>query len=194
MYKHNMEGLNEPIPTITTDYEAFEFVARKLLEQNEKSMTAGEDCAYRGYKDSDFDEARIIAKSNNELYDEIEDEYLYAYEDAYQMAFDEYLHQAGFSLKCAAGWLIADNQYSSDLEGKTAEDSFVAEAIINSNPAWLNNESNDSAFELLTTLQFIHDRRDPPVWAKKFEMLKPYFDEDGKFDTTRDKIIGEGII
>ena len=32
-YKYNMDGLNEPIPTITTDYEAFEFVARKLVEQ-----------------------------------------------------------------------------------------------------------------------------------------------------------------
>ena len=172
-----MDGLNEPIPTITTDYEAFEFVARKLLEQNEKSMNGAEDCVYRGFRGSEIDEALSYAKVVvDDNLGEIE--YLDSDDDEYSQRFDEYLYNLGFSLKCAAGWLIDDNKYASDLEARMADDSSVAETIINSNPAWLNGFDDGSAFELLRVLQFIHDRRDTSDWAKKFEMLKPYFDEN----------------
>lgn len=192
-YKYNMDGLNEPIPTITTDYEAFEFVARKLVEQNEKSMNGAEDCVYRGFRGSEIDDALNYAKVIVD--DELgEIEYLDSDEDEYSIRFDEYLYNLGFSLKCAAGWLIDDNKYGSDLEAKMVDDSGVAETIINSNPAWLNGFDDGSAFELLRVLQFIHDRRDTSYWAKKFEMLKPYFDENGKFTSSMEEIADAGLI
>ncbi len=64
-------------------------------------------------------------------------------------------------LKCAAGCLIPDSAYSSDMEGRFAQ-----------NLSYIRENFSSSECNLIEDLQIIHDCRDITTWSSELDDLK----------------------
>lgn len=78
--------------------------------------------------------------------------------------------------KCAVGCLIADEDYSPDMEGPTL-------GTINSNDpsakkVWIalrNQEISSRSYDLLRNLQSIHDGTEPEYWERDLNVVAKHF-------------------
>lgn len=155
---------------IKTDLDAFNYVVKMLLEQNEKSIDQDETCRYRGWSNS------------------IIEQYTKEYE--YDGDYDLMTHEP--NLKCAVGHLISDVFYTSEIEGNGL-DHYVFTLVQLSNPLWfmkggeeLGEDDNDhNSWDLLSDLQKIHDNIPPKEWAEAFNKMSVKF-VDGKYNRNAD--------
>lgn len=160
------------MPDIRTDKEAYEFVMEKLLEQGEKSIEDSGDCQYRGYSSKALSE--IHSRANQAQAESEDEDDLSFYEELINL-----LSCTPPDAKCAAGFLIDDNIYSSNLEGQTVDyENSVFEAIQKSNPLWRLDENSA---EMLKTLQLIHDQKEVDQWGTLLDTLRYSFDIYGNF-------------
>jgi hypothetical protein len=147
---------------ITTDLEAFEYVTKGLLKQGIKSLGSNFECVYRGYKHHTvkkvMDEANEIAGLDTDTYHDI---------------FEEIIGNLPYETKCAAGFLISDHLYESDIEHSPASAHYITSLIKESNPKW-NYTTNSE--DLVVKLQQIHDSTDTSKWNEKFESMLEDFD------------------
>lgn len=148
---------------ITNDYEAFTYVRDMLLKQNEQSTDPNANCQYRGYSESLCQRIREESEewviNNPDEANKVSDDFIEA-EDVY---FYDKIYEQPYDTKCAAGFLINDNFYQDYFEGNAVmfENSHVWQAIKMSNPAW---KATESSFNLVKTLQSIHDNNQPEDW------------------------------
>jgi len=90
---------------------------------------------------------------------------------------DSCKYRGSMGMKCAVGCLIPDEEYSSELEGKTVR-----------SPELVNLPSlRHLNLELLWDLQGVHDRCDPPNWetkllkvAKRFKLKMESLDDKSR--------------
>lgn len=66
--------------------------------------------------------------------------------------------------KCAVGWLIPDNLYTANLEGRSAK--VVAEGLLPTKKA------HPKFIEMMTLCQHIHDYRTADQWVELFKMAE----------------------
>lgn len=147
---------------ITNDYEAFTYVRDMLIKQNEQSTDPNANCQYRGYSENLCQKIREESEewvvNNPDKANNLSGDFLDA-EDAY---FYEKIYEQPFDTKCAAGFLINDNFYQDHFEGNAVMiNSQIWQAIKISNPAW---KTTESSFNLVKTLQSIHDNNQPEDW------------------------------
>lgn len=128
-----MKALSE----ITNDHEAFSFVKKRLLEQNDKSMAEDLGCQYRGEE----------------------------------------------GMRCAVGWLIADELYERVLEGNRADSALVLSKIRESCPNW---GMTGQSITMLSILQDIHDDIEVESWSPLFEGYGSAFDDNKSFANNDD--------
>lgn len=149
--------------TIKTDLDAFNYVAESLLRQNDKSMNNEEDCQYRGFLYSQVEKAMTKAITENDDFD--------------HDAFLDILYSQNAMAKCAIGYLISDENYDQDIEGKGLDEDIV-EIVRQSNPDWNITEKSG---ELLMRLQKTHDSLPVERWRKEFESIRNDFDDEGNY-------------
>jgi hypothetical protein len=80
-----------------------------------------------------------------------------------------------------------DNLYDPDIEGKTAIDDDVLDAVNDSTPNW---NKTDKSMAMLSFAQRIHDANEPKDWQKVFavtdyKLISPV---DGSFRLDKDSI------
>ena len=63
------------------------------------------------------------------------------------------------NLRCAAGWLLDDEEYSETLEGKPWDDLVLEHQVPNTHA------------DLIYALQYIHDGEEVVVWPEEFKRL-----------------------
>lgn len=153
---------------IKSDIEAFEFITRNLIKQNEKSMNHMEECAYRGYSQKLQEE--VLAK--HELSQEDLDE-----DDKWGYFCDIFMdYDIQPDLKCAVGFIIPDELYDGDIESTAADTPSVLQIITEAHKDW---EITDMSVKMMLELQQIHDRKNLDNWV--FHFSKFNFNEDGSF-------------
>lgn len=171
---------------ITTDKEAFEFVYNSLMEQDHRSIALNHDCAYRGYNstlvNSIFENAVYEAAAKGIGYDNPD---FRSYEE---MAYETIYEELAQDSKCALGFLIKDEFYYPELEGKSIADVFSEDsiteiefAIFGSNPNW---KTSAHSVLMLARMQKIHDTVDPGLWSSShygFGKMRNDFDENGNY-------------
>jgi hypothetical protein len=162
---------------IKTDKDAFLLVAKRLIEQNAKCLNEQEDCVYRGYSSSFIEQIKASAYEtvygNDE--DKAEQDHWYDGDDYFRVLMSETVP----NLKCAAGHLILDEFYDSDIEGEAISSGNLAEkAIIRSNPEW---NYDGFSLKMIETLQTVHDNRFTEDWPSLLKKLEQWFDEDGTY-------------
>ena len=167
---------------ITNDYEAFEYVKNMLLEQKEKSIDPNDNCQYRGYSGYLCEGVRLIAEDwvieNGDKISERSD-----YDgDPVDNYFYETIYTKTPDTKCAAGFLIHDNFYQDSFEGNAVERTgHILEAIKSSNPAW---KIEDHSFNLIKTLQSVHDNQEPHDWGWMLAKIANNFNEYNDYTGT----------
>ena len=95
------------------------------------------------------------------------------YEGSYRSKY-----RAG-SLRCAIGILIKDEFYSEGLEGKMVSNSRIFIALVSSRvvPQMNYDHFKDTdVYDLLISLQEVHDRSDPEEWKEKLVNIARKFD------------------
>lgn len=185
-------------PVLITDQDVFSYVSDFLLNQGEQSVSDIGDCSYLSLK-SEFKQTRLQELNteylNNIFTDEEEIWYRVHHENPdsvvlfnFQLEFENSIYNAvgteqireNYS-KCAVGCLIDLEHYTTELEGKTTEDSLVIDAVLFSNPELSKRTDSTSLMNLLRTLQDIHDRVEVHNWGKAFDMISAMFNDKGEF-------------
>ena len=153
--------LEKDLAEITSDKQALRHIAKNLIKQNMKSKLL----AYEYDEDTGDD---VI----------INDE---------DCAYRGMNVITQINTKCAVGWLIADNLYDPDIEGKTAVDDDVLDAVNESTPNW---NKTDNSMAMLSFAQRIHDGQDPEHWQKVFSVTnyKLFSSVDDSFRLAKDAI------
>ena len=156
-----LEQLERDLSAITNDVQALRHIAKNLIKQNMKSKLL----AY------EFDE-------------ETGDDIVINDDDCAYRGMDV---KTQTDTKCAIGWLIMDNLYDPDIEGKTAIDDDVLDAVNDSTPNW---NKTDKSMAMLSFAQRIHDGYEPKDWQKVFavtdyKLISPV---DGSFRLDKDSI------
>jgi hypothetical protein len=159
---------------ITNDYEAFTYVRDMLIKQNEQSTDTNANCQYRGYSENLCQKIREESEewviNNPDKANKVSNDFLDA-EDAY---FYEKIYELPFDTKCAAGFLINDNFYQDHFEGNAITDnSQIWQAVKISNLNW---KTTESSFNLVKTLQSIHDNNQPEDWQYLLSKVESNFD------------------
>ncbi len=134
-----IDQLEKDLAEITTDKQALRHIAKNLIKQNMKSKLL----AYEYDEDTGDD---VIINDDD-------------------CAYRGMNVITQINTKCAVGWLIADNLYDPDIEGKTVTDGDVEQCITESTPNW-NKTENSMA--MLAFAQRVHDGQDPEHWQKIF--------------------------
>lgn len=86
-------------------------------------------------------------------------------------------------MKCAVGWLIADELYESFLEDKRADSALVLSKVRESCPNW---GMTPQSITMLGLLQDIHDDIEVDSWLPVFEGYASAFDENKSFANNDD--------
>jgi hypothetical protein len=168
--------------TITNDYEAFIYVKDMLLQQDERSMDTNDNCQYRGYSANLCEKVRQKAEDwvidlGDEVYSILD-----SAEDPVNTYFHEMMNDQIPDRKCAAGFLINDNFYHDYFEGNAVENrGHILDAIKLSNPAW---KISDNSFNLIKTLQSVHDNQEPSDWGWMLDNIKKNFNEYNDYTGT----------
>lgn len=152
---------------IKTDKEAFEFVVAELIKQNQQSLDSERECAYRGFSPQRMEE--IIGFPIEDSFDALDE-------------IDE-LDPIYSDLRCAVGYLIADDYYSVALERNQVDNILVTDAVQRSNPEWKIDP--DTSIPLLRKLQLIHDSYPPSRWVNLLDKNNFSFNPDGSFINTK---------
>jgi hypothetical protein len=97
-------------------------------------------------------------------------------------------NEEGKPLMCAIGCLIPDNLYTEQMEGHgIPSESFIEDIFSEASPVsevqqWVKllriNEESD--WELLRDLQYIHDNYEPDTWERSLDKLAKELDLDPK--------------
>jgi hypothetical protein len=154
------------LESITSDKQAFHHIARNLIKQNVKSRDS--------YIDEEDGEQVLIQN-----------------EECAYIGINE---KTGEKTRCAVGWLILENIYNPEIEGRPVYDSDVEDIITNSTPNW--NKTEES-FSMLAFAQRVHDSHEVESWQKVLSIANSrLFWDGGSFklnkiaiDTVADDII-----
>lgn len=170
------------------DLDVFNQIKDHLLKQAERCSDKTGDCAYRGLRESDYEEMEnAISSEILKTFSDVE-----KYED-YEMTddfYDDLLYRMSEKIahlpdddprlmKCAVGHIIKNSYYNPRFEGSNVDDHDVWLAVQKSNPQW---KANNISRTMLFFLQRIHDGIEPSEWGYKFSKFADYFDEKGQFD------------
>lgn len=164
-----LEQLERDLSAITNDGQALRHIAKNLIKQNMKSKLL----AY------EFDE-------------ETGDDIVINDDDCAYRGMDV---KTQTDTKCAIGWLIMDNLYDPDIEGKTAIDDDVLDAVNDSTPNW---NKTDKSMAMLSFAQRIHDGYEPKDWQKVFavtdyKLICP-LDDSFRLDKDSTDIVVEDLV
>jgi len=156
-----LEQLERDLSEITNDGQALRHIAKNLIKQNMKS--------------------RLLAYEYDE---DTGDDIVINDDDCAYRGMDV---KTKTDTKCAIGWLILDNLYDPDIEGKTAVDDDVLDAVNDSTPNW---NKTDNSMAMLSFAQRIHDGHEIEHWQKVFavtdyKLISPV---DGSFRLDKDSI------
>lgn len=148
---------------IINDLDAFNFVTKKLLDQDCKSVNEDETCQYRGYTEETMltiiSEAQQRSNHDSDYIDHLVDVMAMTPTDA----------------KCAVGHLISDIHYEPYIEGDGL-DSSVFEMVQKSNPSWIIDAGQHSSWHMLSDLQMIHDSKPVAEWEEWFKEMRERFE------------------
>ena len=85
------------------------------------------------------------------------------------------VYRSSEGLSCAVGCLIPDDKYNVNLEGQSAYDDDVMEALVS--VIGVHPYSVDRKAKMLGRMQYIHDLTDPSTWEEELDALKVEFEE-----------------
>lgn len=91
-----------------------------------------------------------------EVFDQVAIHLLKQNQRAYRPADGSCMYRTPSGLKCAAGCLISDDEYTPEFEDNNWVDLATAQRIV-----------PDSHLDLIRALQCVHDNYDPNVWQEK---------------------------
>ena len=97
--------------------------------------------------------------TEQELFDKVANHLLTQNKKSYNSAENACAYRSPDGLKCAAGCLIEDNEYTDGLEGKTWAGLLVRRCV------------KDDHSSLIMRLQKIHDHKRPCEWKDKLKNL-----------------------
>jgi hypothetical protein len=130
------------------------------------------------------------AKSREVYYDD--DETTYQSDECSYISIDV---KSGETTRCAVGWLINEDHYLPEIEGRPVYDSDVEQVILESTPNWNRTEES---MAMLAFAQRVHDSHEVESWQKVLSIANSrlFSVEEGSFklnkiaiDTVADDII-----
>lgn len=105
------------------------------------------------------------------------DSYTYGPDCRYRQTVED-MHSDEVVNYCAVGCLITDKNYSNELEGEGVKSERVMDALQKSLP---NVQFTDNMFNMLSSLQMVHDSQPVSSWYHILQDAFWNFDDEGNF-------------